>query len=86
MATEDKRRQFDEIVDRLITDYPSLARPAGRHIPRSMLIPLLATGAVLWGLLSVSMVAWGWKGVVLTCTVVALTAITLVVDAYRHRR
>ena len=82
MATEDKRREFDEIVERLTTDYPALAR-RGQPWPRAVLISVLVTGGVVWGLLSIAMVAWGWKGVVLTCSVVSFVIGALVLD---HRR
>jgi hypothetical protein len=84
MATEDKQRQFDQIVERLTDDYPSLRR-VPRQWPRAVLIPVLCVSAVVWGLLSVAMVAWGAAGVALTCAVVALTAAALVVDHYRRR-
>src|SRR4051812_25054047 len=65
MGTEDKRREFEEIVTRLTTDYPSLARPAGRPLPRHVLIPVAVVAGVVWGLLSVAMVVWGARGVAL---------------------
>jgi len=83
VATEDKRREFDEIVERLTIDYPALAR-RGQPWPRAVLITVLSVGAVVWGLLSVSMVAWGWRGVVLTCSVVCLAAGALTFDRYRR--
>ena len=83
MATEDKRREFDEIVSRLTTDYPSLAR-RGKPWPRAVQITVLSVGAVVWGLLSVAMVAWGWRGVVLTCSCVCLAIAGLILDRYRR--
>jgi hypothetical protein len=84
VATEDKRRDFDDIIDRLTTDYPSLRRMPWRW-RRSTSICVLVAGALAWGLLSVAMVAWGWKGVVLTCVVVFLTGVVAAVDSHRHR-
>jgi len=84
MATEDKQRQFDQIVERLTDDYPSLRR-VPRQWPRAVLIPVLCVGAVVWGLLSVAMVAWGAAGVALTCAVVVLVTGALVADHYRRR-
>jgi hypothetical protein len=86
MGTEDKRREFEEIVTRLTTDYPSLARPAGRPLPRHVLIPVAVVAGVVWGLLSVAMVVWGARGVALTCTVVVLAGIAATVDSRRRRR
>ena len=85
MGTEDKRRQFDEIVAHLTAEHPSLARIPRPRWPRSVLILVLVVGGLTWGLLSVSMVAWGWKGVALTCTVVACTLAVAALDTYRRR-
>lgn len=85
MGTEDKRREFDEIVGRLTADYPSLGRPPGQRWPRSVRIAAAVAAAVVWGLLSVAMVAWGRAGVVLTIVVVALAAGAVVVDTRRRR-
>ncbi|GAA2608947.1 hypothetical protein [Paractinoplanes durhamensis] len=85
MATEDKQRQFDQIVERLTTDYPSLRR-LPRQWPRPVLITVLSVAGVVWALLSVAMVAWGARGVALTLAVVALSAVALAVDNYRRRR
>ncbi|GAA0470564.1 hypothetical protein Ade02nite_33730 [Paractinoplanes deccanensis] len=84
MGTNDKEREFAEIVERLTTDYPSLA--GRRRLPRHVLIPLAVVGGLVWGLLSIAMVAWGAAGVILTCAVVALVGGYAVVDAYRWRR
>jgi hypothetical protein len=84
MGTNDKQRQFDEIVARLTADYPSLAGP--RRWSRRVLIIAAVVGGLVWGLLSVAMVAWGVIGVVLTCSVVAVVAAAIGVDAYRRRR
>jgi hypothetical protein len=83
MATNDRQRQFDEIVARLTADYPSLA--GGRRRPRHLVITLAVLGGVAWALLSVAMVAWGAPGVVLTCSVVAVTGLAVAADTYRHR-
>ena len=83
MGTEDRQRQFDQIVARLTADYPSLARR--RRWPRHVLVTAGVLGGLVWALLSVAMVAWGAAGVVLTCAVVALTAAVFALDAYRHR-
>ncbi|MEV6848486.1 hypothetical protein [Actinoplanes sp. NPDC051411] len=83
MGTNDRQHQFEQIVAQLRADYPSLS--GRRRWPRRVIVTAAVLGGVLWGLLSVAMVAWGAAGVVLTCTVVALTAAALTVDAYRHR-
>ena len=83
MGTDDKQRQFDQIVAQLTQDYPSLA--GGRRWSRRVLIGAAVIGGLLWGLLSVAMVAWGAAGVVLTCVVVALTIGAAAVDSYRQR-
>jgi hypothetical protein len=85
MATEDRQRQFEQIVERLTADYPSLQR-VPRLWPRPVLITVLTVGGIGWGLLSVAMVAWGAAGVALTFGVVALAAAALYVDGYRRRR
>jgi len=84
MGTDDKQRQFDQIVERLTADYPSLA--GRRRWSRRVLITAAVVGGLIWGLLSVAMVAWGAPGVVLTCALVALIGAGAAVDAYRHRR
>ena len=84
MGTNDKQRQFDEIVARLTADYPSLAGP--RRWSRRVLIIAAVVGGLVWGLLSVAMVAWGVIGVALTCSVVAVAGAAIGVDAYRRRR
>jgi fatty acid desaturase len=83
MATNDRQRQFDEIVARLTADYPSLA--GRRHRPRHVLITLAVLGGLAWALLSVAMVAWGAAGVILTVAVVAVTGLAIALDSYRHR-
>jgi hypothetical protein len=83
MGTDDKQRQFEQIVARLTADYPSLA---GRsRWSRQVLVTAAVVGGLLWGLLSVAMVAWGRAGVLLTCAVVAVLGATAAVDAYRRR-
>jgi fatty acid desaturase len=86
MGTEDKRRQFDEIVAHLIAEDPSLARMPRRRPPRWALIVVLLFGAVAWGLLSVAMVAWGAAGVLLACMSVTAVGTVLIVDEHRRRR
>ena len=54
----------------------------GTPWPRPVLISVLVAGALAWGLLSILMVVWGWRGVVLTAAVVLLVA---AVGAYRSR-
>ena len=83
MGTNDRQRQFDEIVARLTADYPSLA--GSRRWPRRVLITAAVLGGLVWGLLSVAMVAWGAIGVVLTCAVVAIVGAGIAADAYRRR-
>ena len=84
MGTNDRQRQFDEIVAHLTADYPSLA--GRRRWSRRVLIAAAVVGGLVWGLLSVAMVAWGRTGVVLTCTVVVVVGAALAVDAHRLRR
>jgi hypothetical protein len=84
MGTDDRQRQFDQIVARLTTDYPSLA--GRRRWPRRALITAAVVGGLVWGLLSVAMVAWGALGVTLTCSVVAVVGAAIAVDAHRSRR
>lgn len=84
MATRDTRREFDEIVGRLTVDYPSLARPVRRRVPRRLLLHVLAVGGgLLWAGLSVLMVVAGALGVVITCVVVA---VAMGVALYADRR
>jgi len=84
MGTDDKQRQFDQIVARLTADYPSLA--GRRRWPWRVLFTVAVVGGLIWGMLSVAMVAWGAVGVVLTCAMVAIVGAGLAVDAYRRRR
>ncbi|WP_328473825.1 DUF3040 domain-containing protein [Actinoplanes sp. NBC_00393] len=73
MATRDTRREFDEIVGKLTADYPSLARPVRRRLPRrTLLIVLAVVGGLAWAGLSVLMVVAGPVGVVITCVAVAV--------------
>ncbi|GIE93013.1 hypothetical protein [Paractinoplanes rishiriensis] len=85
MAAEGTRQEFEQIVERLTADYPSLTHE-GLPWPRPVLITMLSVGGVAWGLLSVAMVAWGWRGVVLTGVVAALAAGGVAVDLHRRRR
>jgi hypothetical protein len=78
MGTNETHRQFDDIVTHLTEAYPSLAGRPRRS--RKFLITAAVVGGLLWGLLSVAMVAWGAAGVVLTCVVAALTVTGIVVD------
>jgi len=84
MGTDDKQRQFDQIVARLTADYPSLA--GRRRRSRRFLITVAVVGGLVWGLLSVAMVAWGALGVLLTLAVVAVIGAVIAADAYRQRR
>lgn len=84
MGTNDKQRQFDQIVAKLIADYPSLA--GRRRRSRRFLITVAVLGGLVWGLLSVMMVAWGTAGVVLTCALVAVIGAGIAADAYRRHR
>ena len=84
MGTNDKQRQFDQIVARLTADYPSLA--GRRRRSRQFLVTVAIVGGLGWGLLSVAMVAWGAAGVALTCALVALVGAGIATDAYRRRR
>ena len=84
MGTNDKQRQFDQIVARLTADYPSLAARPGRS--RRFVVTVAIVGGLLWGLLSVAMVAWGTAGVVLTCALAAIFGTGTAVEAYRRRR
>lgn len=84
MGTNDRQRQFDQIVAGLTADYPSLAgRP---RWSRRVVTTAAAAGGVAWALLSVAMVAWGAAGVLLTCVVVALVGTAIAVDGVRSRR
>jgi len=85
MASRDTRQEFEGIVERLTSDYPSLARTGMPPFTRPVLMTLLIAGGLAWALLSVAMVAWGWKGVVLTCVSVLATAVALAVRTYRWR-
>jgi hypothetical protein len=84
MGTNDRQRQFDQIVAGLTADYPSLA--GRRRWSRRMVIIVAAVGAPVWGLLSVAMVAWGAAGVLLTVGVVAVVGAAFAVDGVRSRR
>jgi hypothetical protein len=77
MGTGDQRQGFDEIVKQLTTDDPEfgkLARETPRALSRGARTVLLISGGLIWALLSVLMVAWGWPGVMLTVLAVAYTA------------
>jgi hypothetical protein len=86
MASEDTRQEFQQIVERLTTDYPSLGRGLGLPWPRPALVAMSVAGGVVWALLSIAMVAWGARGVALACAVVAATVLTLTLDARRRLR
>jgi hypothetical protein len=83
MGTNDRERQFDQIVARLTADYPSLA--GRRRRSRRVVAALAVLGGLIWGLLSVAMVAWGAVGVALTLLVVAAVIAAVAVDEYRWR-
>jgi hypothetical protein len=82
MGTNDKQRQFDQIVANLTRDYPSLT--GRRRWSRRALVTAGVTGGLVWGLLSVAMVAWGAAGVVLTGAIVGMIGAGAAVDAYRR--
>ncbi|HET6529887.1 MAG TPA: hypothetical protein VFH03_04620 [Actinoplanes sp.] len=82
MSTND-HDQFDRIVSRLTADYPSLA--GRRRWSRRRVITAAVVGGLVWGLLSVAMVAWGVVGVVLTCGLVSALGVGIAVDAHRRR-
>lgn len=84
MSTEDKRREFDDIVARLTTDYPTLTRHPWPRWPRPVLIAVLVTAGVVWGLLSVAMVAWGLRGFAITVAVAAVAAFAAFLDARKR--
>ena len=84
MGPKDTHRQFDDIVAHLTADYPSLA--GRRRWSRRVLIVAAVTGGLLWGLLSVAMVAWGAAGVVLACVTVAVAGTGAALDVHRRRR
>jgi nitrate reductase NapE component len=84
MGTSDQQRQFEQIVARLTNDYPSLA--GRRRLSRRAVITFAIVGGLVWGLLSVAMVAWGAFGIVLTCALVAIIGAGAAADAYRRRR
>ena len=83
MGTDDRQRQFDQIVARLTVDYPSLA--GRRRFSPRVRAAAAVVGGIVWGLLSVAMVAWGAAGVALTCSVVAIVGAAITVDGYRRR-
>ena len=85
METNDTKRQFDQIVDGLVADYPSLANR--RRPARRLVVVAAVVGGLAWGLLSMAMVAWGALGIALTVAVMALLATGIAVDSYRspHR-
>jgi fatty acid desaturase len=82
MASNDKKHQFDQIVDGLKADYPSLAGRRAR--PRWVLVTAAVTAGLIWALLSVAMVVWGAVGVALTCAAVAAAAAVLYWDSHRR--
>jgi hypothetical protein len=84
VATNDRQRQFDQIVAGLTADYPSLA--GRRRWSRRRRIAVGVLGGLIWGLLSVAMVAWGTAGVVLTCAIVVAAGAALVVGEVQWRR
>ncbi|MEU8233263.1 hypothetical protein AB0C12_27090 [Actinoplanes sp. NPDC048967] len=83
MGTDDRQRQFDQIIARLTADHPSLT--GRRRPPRRTLVTVAVVGGLIWGLLSVAMVAWGTAGVVLTCALVVLFGAGIVAEEYRRR-
>jgi hypothetical protein len=86
MASEGTRHEFDRIVERLTSEYPSLGRPPGLPWSRPVLITVMAVGGVVWALLSMAMVAWGARGVALTVAVVVAAALAAAVDHHRRNR
>ncbi|BCJ48311.1 hypothetical protein GCM10010168_77630 [Actinoplanes ianthinogenes] len=82
MESDRDQREFDRIVARLVDDFPGLA--GRRRWPRQVRIAVAVFGGLLWGLLSVAMVAWGAAGVVLTCVLVAAAVALLIADHYRR--
>ena len=85
MASRDTRQEFEDIVERLTADYPSLGRAGLPPWPRPVLITVMIVGGLVWAFLSIAMVAWGLWGVVLTCATVLATAATLAVRSHRWR-
>ncbi|WP_305785581.1 DUF3040 domain-containing protein [Symbioplanes lichenis] len=86
MAAKDQRRQFEDIVARLTADDPDFAETmrAGRSsLSTAARVTLAVAGAIVWGLLSVLMVAWRTPGVILT---IAVVLVTLAVAITRERR
>jgi membrane associated rhomboid family serine protease len=86
MASERTRQEFDRIVERLTSDYPSLGRPPGLPWSRPVLITIMTVGGVVWALLSMAMVAWGARGVALTGGVAAIAALAAAIDTRRRNR
>jgi hypothetical protein len=84
MATDDKQRQFEQIIAHLRADYPSIE--GRRRWSRPVLVTAAVVVALAWGLLSVAMVAWGAAGVIVTCALVAIIGAGAATDAYRRRR
>ena len=85
MGNEDTRQEFEGIVERLTADYPSLSRTGTAPWPRPLLLTVLIVGGVTWAFLSMAMVAWGWRGVVLTCSTVLAAIGAMAVRDYRWR-
>jgi hypothetical protein len=85
MGNEDTRQEFEGIVERLTADYPSLARTGTPPWPRPLLLTVLIVGGLTWAFLSMAMVAWGARGVVLTVAVVLAAVAAQFVRIYRWR-
>jgi hypothetical protein len=85
MGTEDTRQEFEGIVERLTTDYPSLTRTGTPPWPRPLLVTVLVVGGLTWAFLSVAMVAWGLPGIVLTVAVVLAAVAAQAVRTHRWR-
>jgi hypothetical protein len=85
MGNEDTRQEFEGIVERLTADYPSLTRTGTPPWPRPLLITVMIVGGLIWAFLSVAMVAWGSRGVVLTCATVLAAVAAQAIRTYRWR-
>ncbi|MEV6344775.1 hypothetical protein [Actinoplanes sp. NPDC051851] len=70
MSARQTRREFEEIVRRLVDEDPAF----GSVTPRLPLVLVAVGGVLLWAALSILMVIWGGPGVLLACVAVAVAA------------
>ncbi|MCO8277649.1 DUF3040 domain-containing protein [Actinoplanes sp. TRM 88003] len=72
MDAERRNAQFDEIVTKLVADDPSFETATRTPLAWDALarVLLLVVAALGWAGLSVLMVVWGWRGVLVTVPIV----------------